>query len=125
MSNRRVLIISPHFPPVNAPDMQRVRMSAPYYSRKGWEPTVLTIHPDDVAASREAELTLTCPPALRVITCHAWSLRWSTFFGTRTLGLRAWLPLLVAGSRLLREGKIYLVFFSDTHVVTVTLWRPS
>ena len=29
---RRVLIVSPHFPPINAPDHQRVRMSLPYGS---------------------------------------------------------------------------------------------
>ncbi len=33
---KRVLIISPHFPPINAPDCQRVRMSLPYYRRYGW-----------------------------------------------------------------------------------------
>jgi len=33
---RRVLLVSPHFPPINAPDHQRVRMSLPYYAKLGW-----------------------------------------------------------------------------------------
>jgi len=40
---KKFLIVSPHFPPINAPDMQRVRMSLPYYRRCGWDPEVLTV----------------------------------------------------------------------------------
>lgn len=39
---KRVLIISPHFPPINAPDMQRVRMSLPYYKDMGWGVPIVT-----------------------------------------------------------------------------------
>ena len=39
----RLLIISPHFPPINAPDMQRVRMSLPHFVDAGWEVVVLTV----------------------------------------------------------------------------------
>jgi len=40
---KRVLIVSPNFPPINAPDMQRVRMSLPFYRDNGWEPVVLAV----------------------------------------------------------------------------------
>ena len=40
---KKVLIVSPHFPPLNAPDMQRVRMSLPYFAAEGWEPVVLAL----------------------------------------------------------------------------------
>ena len=43
---RRILIVSPHFPPVSLPDMQRVRMSLPYFEQFGWHPTVLAVEPD-------------------------------------------------------------------------------
>ena len=36
---RRVLLVSPHFPPTNAPDHQRVRMSLPFYREHGWAPS--------------------------------------------------------------------------------------
>ena len=32
---KRLLIISPNFPPLNAADMQRVRMSLPYFKDFG------------------------------------------------------------------------------------------
>ena len=35
---RRVLIVSPSFPPISAADLHRVRMSLPYYREFGWEP---------------------------------------------------------------------------------------
>ena len=43
---KKVLIVSPHFPPINAPDMQRVRLALPYLRELGWEPTVIAVGPD-------------------------------------------------------------------------------
>jgi hypothetical protein len=40
---KRVLIISPYFAPVNAADMQRVRMSLPYFKKSGWEAEVVAV----------------------------------------------------------------------------------
>jgi hypothetical protein len=123
---RRLLIVSPHFPPVNAPDMQRVRMSLPYYAANGWDPVVLAVHPDDVAATREPELCATYPKSICVILVRAWALRWTRLFGVGNLGLRAWFPLLAAGTRLLRREKFDLVLFSTTQFITLTLgshWR--
>ena len=123
---RKVLIVSPHFPPINAPDMQRVRMSLPYYAANGWDPVILAVCPDDVAATHEPELCATYPASTRVIHVRAWNLRWTRLIGMGSLGLRAWLPLLVAGTRLLRREKFDLVFFSTTQFITFTLgpcWR--
>jgi hypothetical protein len=44
----KVLIISPYFPPYNTADMQRMRMSLPYFEKFGWIPEVVTVrHPDN------------------------------------------------------------------------------
>ena len=40
---KKVLIISPYFPPANAADMQRVRMSISYFSEFNWEPEVVSV----------------------------------------------------------------------------------
>ena len=61
MLMRRTLIVSPHFPPTNAPDMQRVRMSLPYYAQNGWDVVVLAVAAKDVAATQEPELIATVP----------------------------------------------------------------
>jgi hypothetical protein len=123
---RRLLVISPHWPPINAPDLQRVRMSLLYYRQFGWEPVVLTVHPDDVAGTREPELEQTYPPDVRIVRCRALPLRWTRRIGLRNVGLRAWWSLLGSGSRLLREERYDLVLFSTTQFITFTLgplWR--
>jgi hypothetical protein len=124
--NRRLLIVSPHWPPVNAPDLQRVRMSLSYYRECGWEPVVLCVHADDVAGTLEPELELTYPPDIRIVRCHAWPIRWTQWFGLGNVGWRAWPSLYRIGSRLLREEHFDLVFFSTTQFLTFALgpvWR--
>ncbi len=120
---RRVLIISPHFPPLNAPDMQRVRMSLPYYQENGWEPIVLCVGDAWQEGVREPELVNTIPEGVRVIRAPALSSKWTRFLGVHNIGLRCWLHFLIIGTRLIRKEKIDLVFFSNTQFVTFTLGR--
>ena len=120
---KRVLIISPHWPPLNAPDMQRVRMSLPYYRANGWEPIVLCVGTASQDGVLEPELEQTIPPDIRLVRVPALSLRWTRFLGMRNLGLRCWLHFLWAGTRLIQREKIDLVFFSNTQFVTFALGR--
>jgi len=120
---KRALIVSPHWPPLNAPDMQRVRMSLPYYRSHGWEPIILCVGDAWQDGIREPELDQTIPPDIRVIRVPALSLSWTRFLGLHNVGLRCWLHFFWAGCRLLRREKIDLVFFSNTQFVTFTLGR--
>lgn len=123
---KRLLIISPHWPPINAPDLQRVRMSLPYYRQFGWEPVVLAVHPDDVAGTREPELEQTYPADIRIVRCRALPLRWTRWLGLGNLGLRAWWALRREGNALLHAEHFDLVFFATTQFITFTLgpgWR--
>jgi hypothetical protein len=43
---KKVLIISPNFPPVNGADMHRIRQSLPYVRAWGWQPGVLAVDED-------------------------------------------------------------------------------
>jgi hypothetical protein len=118
---KRVLIISPHFPPLNAPDMQRVRMSLPFYAAHGWEAVVLTVGDRWQEGVREPELLATLPADARIVHTRAIPIRWSRLLGIGNIGLRSWLFLLAAGTRLLRREKFDLVFFSNTQFVTFSL----
>jgi hypothetical protein len=123
---KKLLIVSPHFPPINAPDMQRVRMSLPYYRRYGWEPVVLAVGEAWQDGVREPALAATVPADVRVIRTRAWSNRWTRLVGFHHLGWRAWYHLYRTGSRLLRREKFDAVFFSNTQFITFTLgplWR--
>ena len=120
---RRVLIISPAFPPKNTPELQRVRMSLPYYRENGWEPIVLAVEPTAVEAPDEPALLATVPFDIAVHRCKAISPHIGRRFGLGNLGWRAWLPLARAGARLIREERIDLVFFSTTQFALLPLGR--
>ena len=123
---KKLLIVSPHFPPANAPDMQRVRMSLPYYRANGWEPVVLAVGDRWQEGVREAELLETIPADVRIVYTRAIPIRISRLLGIGTLGLRAWGFMFWTGSRLLRREKFDLVFFSNTQFFIFTLgpiWR--
>ena len=120
---KRVLIISPHFPPINAPDLQRVRMSLPYYRQCGWEPVVLCVDDHEVDGVREPELSQSIPADVKVIRGGTLPLRWMRRLGIRNVGLRCWLHFLFTGARLIRRERIDLVFFSNTQFVTFPLGR--
>ena len=110
---KRVLIVSPHFPPINAPDMQRVRMSLPYYQKMGWEPVVLAVNPACQSGMLEAELLPTLPEDVRIVRTAALPYRLCRYIGLGNLGLRALLFFLWTGSRILSSEKFDLVFFSN------------
>ena len=119
----RLLIISPHFPPVNAPDMQRVRMSLPHFVTAGWEVTVLAADDREPMAPLEPELLETIPPAVRVVRVHCLSRRWTSYLGLNNLGWRILPHLLSAGSRIIREWRPDLIYFSTTQFITLPLGR--
>ena len=119
---RRVLIVSPHFPPVNAPDHQRVRMALPYLRERGWEATVLAIEPDEVdGLPREPLLGQTVPADIEIVRTGAVPLAIASRFGMRTLGLRAYPNMARAGNQLLRARKFDVVFFSTTQFTVMAL----
>jgi hypothetical protein len=112
---RRVLIVSPHFPPVNAPDMQRVRLALPHLAALGWEPTVLAIDPDHVeGAVLEPLLESTYPAEVRVVRVRGVRPSATRRFGFGGLWLRCGRAVAEAGERLLRQERFDLVFFSTT-----------
>ena len=88
----RLLIVSPHFPPINAPDMQRIRMSLPHFVDAGWEIVVLTVQDDQPMAPLETDLLATIPQAVRVVRARVISRNWSGPIGVNNLGLRTLPP---------------------------------
>ncbi len=110
----RVLIVSPHFPPVNAPDHQRVRMSLPFLAEFGWDAEVLAVAPEYVEGFQDPELLSTIPAEIPVIRVHAVPARWTRLLGIGGLALRAGRSLRKAGDRLLSERPFDLVYFSTT-----------
>lgn len=119
----RLLVVSPHFPPVNAPDMQRVRMSLPHFIDAGWEVVVLTVADPEPMAPVEPPLLTTVPRPVEVVRVPVFPLRWTGPIGLRNLGWRALPFLLLEGSRLLAERRFDLVYFSTTQFIVCPLGR--
>jgi hypothetical protein len=111
---KRVLIISPHFPPLNAADMQRVRMLLPFFKENGWQAEVLTVEPDQVAMAQDSWLLEGIPDDVPVHRVKALGLGWSRIPGLGTLGARAARALGKAGDQLLASKHFDLVYFSTT-----------
>ncbi|MEM7727615.1 MAG: hypothetical protein AAF208_14810 [Cyanobacteria bacterium P01_A01_bin.45] len=111
---KRILIVSPHFPPINAPDHQRIRMSLPYFQEFGWDASVLTVDPNHVEALQDPLLLKTVPSEIPVTRTSALPLNLTRRFGLGSLGLRSLPYLQKTGDRLLAEKKFDLVYFSTT-----------
>ncbi len=90
---RRVLLVSPHFPPDTNAASHRVRLLAPHLAVFGWEPTVLTVDPADYEGRIDPALAALVPDTVRVVRCRAWNHRWTRRIGLGDLGLRAFAGL--------------------------------
>ncbi|MGC1272191.1 MAG: glycosyltransferase [Planctomycetaceae bacterium] len=116
---RRVLMVSPHFPPDTTAASHRVRLLAPHLPAFGWEPTVLAVDPRDYEGRLDPELAELVPESLRVVRSRAWSTRWTRKLKVGDLGLRAFTNLWRASRRLLRDEKF------DAFYVTVFPMYPA
>lgn len=119
---RRVLIVSPHFPPANAPDMQRVRMSLPYFREFGWEPHVLAVA-DTGSAPAEPLLSMTVPDDVNVERVPAVPTAVARLAGIGNIALRGMPWLHRAGARAIARSTIDLVYFSTTMFLSMPLGR--
>jgi glycosyl transferase family 4 len=120
---KRVLVVSPHFPPTNAADMHRVRIAVPHFREFGWEPYVLAVDAGRVPGSRDPLLEATVPADIPVRRTGAFSQTWTRRIGLGSLGIRAWAHLFAAGSDIIRRHAIDIVYFSTTQFLVLPLGR--
>lgn len=120
---KRVLIVSPRFPPTSAADLHRVRCSLPYFEQFGWKPTILSVDPAYVENQTDPLLMETIPGDLSVTRVPALPWRLTRRFGLGDLAIRSFPFVFAAGSRLLRELRHDLVYFSTTAFSLLPLGR--
>jgi hypothetical protein len=120
---RRLLVVSPHFPPVNMPDMHRVRTSVPYYAEFGWTPTVLAVDPASQDAPTDQALADALPQDLDVVRVGALPLAAARRVGVGNVALRGLWPMYSAGAQLIRDRRIDAVFFSTSLFPATALGR--
>jgi hypothetical protein len=126
MTLRSVLIVSPHFPPINAPDHQRVRMALPYFREFGWEPVVLAVAAEFSESSRDETLMATLPEDVEIHRVRALPAQMTRTVGLGSLALRSLPYLRAKGKEILAGRNFDLVFFSTTLFPVMSLgpvWR--
>ncbi|MFO8128943.1 MAG: hypothetical protein R6T99_03450 [Bacteroidales bacterium] len=125
---KRILIISPNFPPVNAADMHRVRQSLPYFREMGWDPSVIAVQPRFVEMGQDDMLLRTIPEGIGIHRVKAWDARWTRKFGMGNLGYRSWNNIRKKARELFRKSPFDLVYFSTTAFPVMTLgplWKRT
>ncbi len=122
-SRRRVLIVSPHFPPTNAPDHQRIRVALPYLQEFGWEAEILAVQADQVPHPIDPKLAEALPPDLAITRTTALPRQYTGWVGLGNVGWRCLPYFQHQGDRLLQTRPFDLVFFSTTIFPVMTLGK--
>src|SRR5438874_77540 len=102
---KRVLIVSPNWPPISYPDMHRVRMALPFFKDHGWEPLILTIDPNQQQGLKDWELSQTVPPETRVWQAGFVPKTLTSWFGLRSVGLRSAAHIAALGRSIIKQEK--------------------
>lgn len=123
---RRLLIVSPHYPPADVVDMHRVRASSRYYEDHGWSPTILAVRPEDTGRLVDERLNEMASDRTPVVRTGAFPEKIARGLGFSAIGFRAYRQMQAAGDRLIGDWKPDLAFFSTTAFPLMTLgerWR--
>ena len=111
---RRLLIISPFFPPSNTADMQRVRTSLPYYKALGWEPTVIAVDAKYADMPIDDLLIKSVPSNIKIHYIKALPKNLTSKLGLGSLALRSLSYYYKKVNQVLEQEKFDLIYFSTT-----------
>jgi hypothetical protein len=112
--NRKVLIISPYFPPSNAADMQRIRMSLSYFKQYGWDAEVATVDQQYSDLQKDELLMQSIPQEVKIHEVKAFNKKWTSKLGLGSLALRSLWFYKQKVNQLLKDQKFDLIYFSTT-----------
>jgi glycosyltransferase involved in cell wall biosynthesis len=90
---RRLLIVSPAFPPHPSPATHRARFLTRYAREFGWRVRVVAVDPRHYEEQLDHELARLLPDELEVVHVPAIDARWTRRLGFSDIALRAYLPL--------------------------------
>ena len=121
---RRVLMVSPHFPPDSSAASHRLRLLAPHMADAGWVPTVVAVEPSAYEGRLDPELALMVPPTLNVVRAPAWSAQWTRKIGIGDLGIRAFHGISRLCRTLLARERFDALFITVYPVYPALLGGP-
>lgn len=107
---KKILIISPHFPPSNLTAVHRARFFANHLPAFGWAPIILTVDEKYYEEKLDWELYKLLPPELRIEKVKAMKITRPRLIGD--IGLRAFFSMYRKAKQLIREEKIDFLYIT-------------
>ncbi|MEM7554063.1 MAG: hypothetical protein AAF378_08180 [Cyanobacteria bacterium P01_A01_bin.84] len=120
---KKVLIITPNWPPVSCPDLHRVRTSLSFFQEFGWEPLILKVNPDEQEGVKDEILVQTVPENTKTWQSGYLKKSWTSWLKINSIGWRSFFHLAKLGSEIIVREKPDLVFFSTTMFPLMSLGR--
>lgn len=105
---KKILIITPHYPPSNLAAVHRSRLFAQHLPSFGWEPVLLTVHEDFYEEEPDWNLHKLLPPGQRIEKVSAYPVTRPRIIGD--IGLRAFFQLRKKALDLVKNESIDFVY---------------
>jgi len=105
---KKILIISPHFPPSNLAAVHRSRLFAYHLPGFGWEPVILTVDEKYYEETLDYNLLSLLPAGLRIEKANAFKVGKPRLIGD--VGLRGFFQLYRKAKELIRRDKIDFLY---------------
>lgn len=105
---KRILIISPHFPPSNLAAVHRSRLFAQHLPAFNWEPIVLSVHEDYYEEELDLNLQKLLPSNLRIEKVNAFKVGKRRLVGD--IGLRGFFQLYKRAKKIITTEKIDFLY---------------
>lgn len=105
---KKILIISPHFPPSNLAAVHRSRLFAIHLPKFGWQPIILTVHEKYYEEDLDWNLAKLLPKDLRIEKVKALPTKPIRIVGD--IGIRGFIPLLFRTIKLIKKEKIDFLY---------------
>lgn len=105
---KKILIITPHYPPSNLAAVHRSRLFAQHLPSFGWEPVILTVHEDYYEEELDWNLHQLLPANQRIVKVKAFPVTRPRLIGD--IGLRAFYQLRKRALQLVKEETIDFVY---------------
>lgn len=105
---KKILIISPHFPPSNLAAVHRSRLFAQHLGEFGWEPVILTVDEKYYEEKLDWNLHKLLPPGLRIEKVKAFKVTRPRIVGD--IGLRGFFQLYKKAKQLIIKEKFDFLY---------------
>ncbi|MBS1774579.1 MAG: hypothetical protein JST82_17110 [Bacteroidetes bacterium] len=105
---KKILIISPHFPPSNLAAVHRSRLFAQHLPSFNWEPTILTVDEKYYEETLDYNLVKLLPAGLKIEKVKAFKVTKPRLIGD--IGMRAFFQLYRRAKQIIRTQKIDFLY---------------